>query len=238
MAEVIVCPNCGQKNRIGRNQGGSHAICAKCWALLNPPNRTSKPPRMSGSRKPKFWKGILAVSIIGAVVLWAASSDTDKASSRPGQSAAGKVAPKVGEEPRLFSNCPGVAMPVSGEVKMYTDSARVAPLEIKTSRGVNYLVKLVSISGSSERTVMTIFAKGGETISTAVPLGTYELRYAAGEKWCGYEHHYKHETNCCYKADKKLTFAATETQFSGYTVTLYRVPSGNLSTSRIPSERF
>ena len=234
MAEIITCRNCGQKNRVSRSQDRSHAICAKCWARLNPPERvipSPSPKSHTASRESpvsggKFWRNIFTVFVIGGFVWLIASQDTDEALKRPTLSKLHQVSEPAG--------CPKVALPVNGEIRMYMNKRRIAPLEIRTARGANYLVKLVSVSGTSERTVMTIFAKGGETISTVVPLGTYEIRYAAGEKWCGYRDHFKHETNCCHKADRRLTFTDT----ARYTITLYSVFDGNLGMSSMSPERF
>ena len=130
---------------------------------------------------------------------------------------------------------PEQALPDDGEVKSFTDQDRIAPFEIKAAAGSNYLVKLAD--AASNAAVMTIFVRGGSTIRVDVPLGTYELRYAAGEQWYGYEHLFGPKTGYS-KADTQLNFIRTGNQVSGYSVTLYAVPGGNLSTQRIDAGEF
>ena len=44
MSSWIVCPNCGQKNRIKEGKDNSQAICAKCWTRLGIPERVVQSP--------------------------------------------------------------------------------------------------------------------------------------------------------------------------------------------------
>ncbi len=87
------------------------------------------------------------------------------------------------------------------------------------------------------RPALTLFVRGGETEKIKVPLGTYELRYASGDKWYGYEHLFGKNTSYS-KADKTFTFQVQDNSVNGYTVTLYRVANGNLRTSRIGKADF
>ena len=113
--------------------------------------------------------------------------------------------------------------------------ARVAPLKIQTSRGASYLVKLVS--AYSRKPVMTVFVRGGNTVSTEAPLGAYEIKYASGEKWYGYKHLFGPDAGYS-KAESLFTFENTGYQYTGYTITLYRVANGNLRTSTINRSQF
>ena len=130
---------------------------------------------------------------------------------------------------------PKVAMPRSGAEQHYTNNKKIAPFKIKTSYGSNYLVKLVSTY--SQDTIMTIFVKGGDTVTTKVPLGTYVVKYATGTEWYGYKHLFGKETGYS-KADTSFIFENTGYQISGYTITLYRVSNGNLSTTAIDPSQF
>ena len=240
MDEIISCPNCGQKNRIALNQDSSQAICAKCWTRLNvskktvqPPPTLSKepytpPPKSINSKGQKFWGYIFLASAMGGFIWWAVSQDTSNNIKTT-------TPTKTYEKSKPIPNYPEVAVPPSGVLKAYTNSIKIASLEIRTSHRANYLVKLVSVY--SQMPVMSIFVRGGDTISTKVPLGTYEIRYASGEKWYGYEHHFGPETSY-YKADRTFVFANTGYTITGYTITLYEVPSGNLTKSRISPSQF
>lgn len=124
--------------------------------------------------------------------------------------------------------------PNSGTARKNVTAESVAPFEIKTSAGSNYLIKLENISGVR---VMDIFVRGGDTIEVLVPLGSYILKYAVGDTWYGYEHYFGPDTNY-NKANSMLHFRQEGTQIRGYTVKLYRVSGGNLSTSRINASQF
>lgn len=126
-------------------------------------------------------------------------------------------------------------MPINGAVRTHTNSRRLAPLEIRASSDSHYLVKLVD--NYNKTPVMTIFVRAGQTAKVDVPAGTFELRYAAGNTWYGYTHLFGPNTGYS-KADTAFTFRNTGYGVSGYTVTLYKVPHGNLSTSGIRASEF
>lgn len=129
---------------------------------------------------------------------------------------------------------PMMPMPYSGETQKFVNHPSIAPLTIETSAGANYLVKIVDYYSKSD--VMTVFIKGGDTIEVKVPLGIYEIRYASGEQWYGYEHLFGNKTSYT-KADSSFDFKDTGYQITGYTITLYRVTNGNLNTTYLkPSE--
>jgi hypothetical protein len=128
-----------------------------------------------------------------------------------------------------------IALPASGELRSFTGQERIAPLEIRAAQGSHYFVKLVDTS--TQTAVLTLFVRGGNTEKVDVPLGTYELRYASGEKWYGYEQLFGKDTSYS-KADNTFRFHVDNDSVNGYTVTLYRVANGNLRTSRIGRAEF
>lgn len=241
MSQIVTCPNCGQKNRINEVTDGAQPICAKCWTRLDvptqkvrsPPPAPKEPiarPRESTKTKKQAhgasysWLWFL---VLGGFLWWLNAQNSDNSNrtqtaTRPTQST---PAP----------NYPEVALPNSGATQVYSNGERVAPLEIQTSQGANYLVKLVS--AQSQQAIMTIFVRGGNTITTKVPLGTYEIRYASGETWYGYEYLFGQNTGYS-KAESRFTFADTGRGYSGFTITLYRVSNGNLRTSSIAPSQF
>ena len=128
-----------------------------------------------------------------------------------------------------------LSMPNNGAFEVFSNQERIAPLKINTTAGSNYLLKLVSIG--SNKTVMAIFVRGGDSVTTKVPLGNYTIKYASGNNnWYGSKHLFGKETQYS-KADSTFDFKQTYNQISGYTVSLFRVSNGNLRTSTInPSE--
>ena len=70
-----------------------------------------------------------------------------------------------------------------------------------------------------------------------VPVGTFVVKYAAGDKWYGHWHLFGPTTSYT-KAEGTFSFRYNGDQLSGYTITLYKVRSGNLRTSRIRPNEF
>lgn len=194
-------------------------------------NKKSKVDDFVNSVK-EFIAGIFRLAaVFGAIagVIWIISiwEDSSRSSS----------APRSGYSPpsQPTFNEPALQLPQSGTIRRYTSRAGVAPLEIKTSAGSNYLIKLEDVS--SGRNILDVFIRGGSTIEIEVPLGTYRLKYAVGQTWYGYEHYFGPSTGYS-KADSNFRFYNDGYRVSGYTVTLYQVRDGNLSTSRLSPEQF
>lgn len=165
-------------------------------------------------------------SIIGFIsVIFDDSPSSSKPKSRYSQSS----------PPKPVFTEPALPLPYSGATRMHTSARAVAPLEIKTSAGSNYLVKLQN--NSTGKNIMDIFVRGGNTVEVNVPLGSYTVKYASGSTWYGYKHYFGPETGY-NKADSIFHFRNNGYQISGYTITLYRVAHGNLSTSRINPTEF
>lgn len=76
-----------------------------------------------------------------------------------------------------------------------------------------------------------------ERLDALAPLGTYELRYAAGQTWYGTTHLFGPETSCS-RADSQFEFRETPDGYSGYTVELFLQVNGNLRTRTLAREDF
>lgn len=126
-------------------------------------------------------------------------------------------------------------MPLSGKVRTWTTEERVAPFEIDATQGRNCLVKLVDAYRHAP--VMDVFVRSGTIAKVEVPLGDYEVRYACGETWYGYGYLFGPET-AYGKANKTFTFNVVGDEVTGFRITLYKVPHGNLATSPIEASEF
>lgn len=126
-------------------------------------------------------------------------------------------------------------MPDSGSVRTWTSDEGVAPFEIKAAQGSHYLLKLVD--AYTYAPVLTVFVRSGATVEVKVPLGTYQVRYASGDTWYGYEYLFGPDTSYS-KAEQTFTFEVDGNQISGFTITLYKVSNGNLHTSGIRPTEF
>lgn len=137
---------------------------------------------------------------------------------------------------RVAFTQPEMDTPFNGAYENYSRRECLAPLRIEASYGEsNYFVKLVD--KRSNESVFSVFVHGGRTVEVDVPLGTYEMRYAAGEKWYGMTYLFGPATGYS-KADAVFTFSQNSEGYSGYTVQLKRVPHGNLRTSQISADNF
>lgn len=249
MSEIIICSNCGQKNRISANAEDSRAICAKCWTNLNhsvKPSKSQPPPPppppkdktnsesiSSENANDNRMIAMIIISVV-AVIIFAVSLG-DKGSSK-NQSLPKLTTPTKSVPTQTKVELPPEIMfPKNGQILAHTNKAQIAPLEIKTSHGYNYLVKLVS--ADTDEPVMTIFIHGGSTVTTDVPLGKYTIKYASGKKWYGHEERFGPNTQYS-KANSYFTFEDTGYQITGYTITLYEVANGNLRTSRLSQSDF
>ncbi len=130
---------------------------------------------------------------------------------------------------------PEQSLPYNGSIQKYISTECIAPFEIKAALGSHYLVKLVN--AYTKTSVLTVFVRSGSTVCIDVPLGVYEVRYASGNTWYGYEYLFGPETSYS-KADKTFSFEIDGDQVNGFTITLYQVPYGNLNTSTIKPTDF
>lgn len=121
--------------------------------------------------------------------------------------------------------------PVSnGQIFKYPEDERLAPLTVKTSGSGGYYVYLKSCS--YEGNDMSFYVKGGRSVEIDVPLDTYELWYCAGTTWYGVEDKFGEDTSN-HKAKDDFDFYEDGDYVNGWTVSLYRVPHGNLSTEEV-----
>ncbi|MCD9551955.1 hypothetical protein GLP31_05625 [Photobacterium carnosum] len=141
----------------------------------------------------------------------------------------------IKNEPKEVFSKPILTTPVHGYNRWSIDTTRVGSLEIKTSSGRNYLVKL--IDAITDKPVMDVFMHGGKYTNIRLPLGSYKIRYAVGSDWYGYEYYFGPSTNYS-KADTVMTFEDNNNSISSYTLTLYNVSNGNLSTTNINRSEF
>jgi hypothetical protein len=171
-----------------------------------------------------------AFSLIVAIALFANTSGPKTAYKHvPPTEEVAAVAPAV---PAF--NEPLAPLPVTGKIRALwkTNSRTVlAPLRVVTAPGsLNYYVKIVNWESHSPKLVF--FVRSGETASVRVPIGVYELRFAAGEKWYGEEYLFGPDT-AYGKADERFEFRVEDEKVSGFTVELIKQINGNLKETAI-----
>lgn len=140
---------------------------------------------------PTYQEALMAVPPLQAVAVLApgtVAKDRSRKRSRR-ELAKERVAPQT--ESKVVNQLPqdaqdkAVVVPRTGDLQPRRRSNAIAPFNIQTKSGANYLIKLVNVTNSKDQ--MWIFLRGGETYSTKVPVGNYALRVAAGNRWYGRE---------------------------------------------------
>ncbi len=127
-------------------------------------------------------------------------------------------------------------LPENSSTWQYTKSECIAPLKIVTkSSDMNFFIRLCD--WNTKQVIMEIFVRAGQTVDAKVPLGSYEIKYAAGKTWYGKQNYFGSGTSY-NKADEKFDFFKTGNSIRGYTLELYQRPDGNLRTKQISSSEF
>lgn len=233
--KILLCAECGTKNRVLSEKQGQRASCAVCHATL----------LMSAANKASsHWKHAAVASLLFCFVIIASSqlsgpphavnktvtvSDFDKVLQNTIAGASGNKANNNHSSVALLP------IPIeTGIVNITTSAERVAPLEIKTRPGANYYLKIVDLRNVE---VLTLYVHGGDAMEIDVPLGSYEIRYASGQTWYGEQSLFGPNTTYS-KADSVFYFGDDGYRISGYTVELIPQIDGNLRTHIISPQSF
>lgn len=212
-------PQCGTLNRVPHYSFRRVPQCGKCHAKL-PEGSAIIWARWLYDLRRILWLAIPAA----AIALWI---------SFPYGHLGEKQAAAVDQ-------CAGRPQPREGVYRWYGPmwGQDVAEFTLKTASGSNYFVKLEDEFG---RPVRAYFVRGGSTISNLVPLGTFTLKYASGQWWCGEQELFGVDTST-NEADDTFSFERNDAPdgytLSQWTVELISRPGGNLRTHAIPRNRF
>jgi len=148
--------------------------------------------------------------------------------------AAGSI--EIQLSPPTAFTAPEQSLPANGHLRPQINASQTAPFRILTSGGhTHYFVKLQE-SGTG-RAALTVFVRSGHQVDIRVPLGTYVVKYASGQKWYGYQHLFGPST-AYNKADSTFAFRREGNQLKGFSITLYAVHGGNLTTLPIKPSDF
>ncbi len=212
---VILCEECGQKNRIKLGQNASYAKCGKCGTPLEVQKPSSN--------------GIGLVFFLALVVFAGYLFFEDKSNViiKPIKTAAIS-------KPRPEFNAPPVKIK-AGILRSRFDRKAIAKFQIKTTAGSDYFIKIVNQSTDEEELV--VYINGGKSFLTEIPLGNYSMRYATGTTWYGENLLFGPQTTFA-KANKNFIFKREGNQILGYTIELIPQVGGNLRTSKITRSQF
>jgi hypothetical protein len=108
-------------------------------------------------------------------------------------------------------------------------------LKVINAPGANALVKLKREKDGIE--VISVFVRAGETVEVRVPLGSYFLHIASGEKWYGES--IRFGPNTTYIQFKTVfNFYIKENKLVGKILTLTQVVNGNLKQEPLNANDF
>jgi hypothetical protein len=131
---------------------------------------------------------------------------------------------------------PEQSLPANGHVRPPVNASQTAPFRILTTGNDTHHYLKLEESGTG-RSALTVFVRSGHQVDMRVPFGTYIVKYASGQKWYGYTHLFG--PNTAYtKADSTFAFRREGNQIKGFSITLYTVEGGNLSTLPITPKDF
>lgn len=131
-----------------------------------------------------------------------------------------------------------IAEPKNGQVFDSKARGGYCTLTIKSGNSPVY-IKVVS--NKDESIVATFYVRKDSSSTIKIKDGKYSLRYATGDKWYGEKDLFGSGTRY-YRADTTLEMTTTRSgnriSYQTYTITLYTVVGGNMSTTKIPQDKF
>lgn len=152
-----------------------------------------------------------------------------------------------------------VEEPENGHIFSALDMEGIVPFTIESTGSGGYFFVLDPISLSSLNTIKSgngadsftqdflvsmeeenfikFYIRAGETFSISVPVGTYDVYYAAGDDWYGENDLFGSDT-VYYRCAEPFRFTMFQEKTTGWTIILERTPDGNLEVDKISSEDF
>ena len=131
-----------------------------------------------------------------------------------------------------------ITEPANG--KVFTSKAKGGYCTLKIKAGdTPAFVKVENVN--NPKNSVTIYVRANKSATVHIKNGNYALKYATGNKWYGSKELFGSDTRY-YSADTTLEMTTSRSgnyiYYQTYTITLYTVVGGNLSTSRISQEDF
>ena len=216
---VVNCRSCGTRNNVPCYSFKRLPWCGTCGAALT----ESLQKRIARSLYQSRYL-LIIIAGLGLLSIWPpAFFSIDFANL----GASTKISPRIATK----DVCANHTQPVQGIYARYTRHPNVAPLTLNTESGSNYFVKIEdAVSG---RPVLSFYVYGGSSFETRVPSGSFILKYATGDNWCGSRELFGASTET-HKADRIFQFDDDHE----YTIELIARSNGNLPTKRISRDTF
>lgn len=125
----------------------------------------------------------------------------------------------------------------NGQMVTWPSGDQVAPLTVSTSGDTNYYIVLKPIDGEARSNGGMSFLVTGTSAEVDVPLGTYAIYYACGSDWYGKAYKFGEQTEY-FKCNETFEFTSDGEMVYGWTLTLYKVSNGNMTTDEVPESSF
>lgn len=125
----------------------------------------------------------------------------------------------------------------NGQIVTYPSGDQVAPLTVQTAGDSNFYIVLKPIDGEAISNGAMSFLVSARSAEVDVPLGTYAIYYAYGSDWYGKEYKFGESTEY-FKCNETFEFTADDEMVYGWTLTLYKVSNGNMSTDEVSKDYF
>lgn len=144
--------------------------------------------------------------------------------------------------PSKTSTLPSLPLPPNGTLydkngTLYHNAPddHIAPLRVSTTAGSNYFIKIQN--HDTGKPIAYMFIRSGQSARIKVPLGSFTIKYAAGNNWHGVKNLFGPDTSI-FMCEKKFDFYQDNNEVHGYTVELIKQPGGNLHTREISVNEF
>lgn len=231
--QVHFCLSCTAKNRVAGNQT-EKAKCGKCHKPIYPDKfyayQEARAPTEKRRRFPTRLALLISILLFVFYVVLSHPPDdsaSNKAILQKLESDIDRASNEVSEPPPVFIS--------QGIVWNKTTRPLEAPLSISVRGKDSYFVKLIEYPGNQD--AVAIYVPSERTVEVKVPLGVYEIKYAAGETWRGES--FLFGTSTYYsKALELFDFRIEGNTISGYGLELFPQSDGNLRSDRIPASEF
>lgn len=132
-------------------------------------------------------------------------------------------------EPYLVSETP----PKHGTILKTLSDNKTSYIEFDTSGMNSNYCYIKAVDSSDKSLVQAAFICTGKEYKMILPVGSYELYYACGDTWYGYDNLFGYEGGYSYC---ESVFPLTQDTY--YEVKLYGVSNGNMTTDNINLEDF
>jgi hypothetical protein len=208
----IRCGSCGTLNRVRSHSIRQVPHCGKCQVALTEGIGARVMRGLFVWRRYFASLAVLAALLFLFTWIWSASEPTNQQAVE----------------------CEPQSKPSTGDYFITDFASRIVPFRVETQPGFNYLVKLESTK--DKLSSFTFFVDGGQPFETAVPPGTYVLKYVVGKTWCGRTLLFGNKV--AERGRTPLVFDKPDFGFEGQTVTLHEVPHRSFETATISKDEF